>query len=449
MFRSNKFNISKIKEIKKNVSNLYLPDMEKECGEVFKNEKYENEINNIKKHIESKLSTSYFLKQLLDDNKKDDYNILQEHSRVLFYIFTQFIYMFLKYDPKKDLKSFDELSIKLSNYLKDNNNYRLLFNDLFQSYSTDLTDFDKHNDEFQKNFEILTKIDIDEQILKQVTPSLNSISKIETTQPFMCQDVIESRTSQLNFFRKPKRKNQVEPYQNTINSSVPQVNELLTLPKEQTDEKNYNFPGHDGSVSLPSGWSLVTDKDGAIYYWNRDTDQVTWNIPKEQVSPDTTMSLLPQDSTTDSSIQEQSPDKLIVDNILNAIFKSIDIIQLLDNFMNIKKKLCSLNNDNKEEIENIIELLNKMSANIGVYCIIKNRNNGQDKYDIYSKSCKAMMPIEQRSYIDEFEQLNNILKKRYKDKYELNEEKKLIGGLKKKSIKRRKIRKQTRRKSIK
>lgn len=434
MLRLNKFNISpklnisKIKEIKKSVSNLYLPDMEKECWEVFKNEKYENEINNIKKHIESKLSASYNLKQLLDDNKKDDYNILQEHSRVLFYIFTQFIYMFLKYDPKKDLKSFDDLSIKLSNYLKtNNNNYKLLFTYLFQSDSTDLTDFKTHNDEFQKNLEILTKINIDKKILEEVTNNLNSISKFETTQPLMCQDVIKPRTFQLDFFRKPKRKNQVEPYQNTLNSSVPQVNELLTLPEEQTDEKNYNFPGHDGSVSLPSGWSLVTDKDGAIYYWNRDTDETTWNIPKEQVSPN----------------------KLIVDNILNAIFKSIDIIQLLDNFMNIKKKLCSLNNDNKEEIENIIELLNKMSANIGFYCIIKNRNNGQDEYDNYSRICKSIIPIEQSSYLDEFEQLNNILEKKYKDKYKLKEEKKLIGGLKKKSIKRRKIRKQTRRKNIK
>ena len=34
------------------------------------------------------------------------------------------------------------------------------------------------------------------------------------------------------------------------------------------------------TVDLPEGWDKVTDDDGRVYYWNVDTDEVSWEVPK-------------------------------------------------------------------------------------------------------------------------------------------------------------------------
>ena len=35
----------------------------------------------------------------------------------------------------------------------------------------------------------------------------------------------------------------------------------------------------DQQSTLPPGWEAVEADDGRVYYWNVDTDEVSWTVP--------------------------------------------------------------------------------------------------------------------------------------------------------------------------
>jgi len=50
------------------------------------------------------------------------------------------------------------------------------------------------------------------------------------------------------------------------------------------DDSSSHPPGHDNAIALPPGWSAVATDDGATYYWNSTTNEVTWDMPGEEAA---------------------------------------------------------------------------------------------------------------------------------------------------------------------
>lgn len=177
---------------KKEIPRITLEQLKEKCGK-FKNiPGYEHYIDTIQINIELPLdhSKKEELKELLKllHEEKGDYNILYEYSRLISYIFSVCIYIFIQVSPIITRDKLEIISSNLSEYLNDYNNilsetFFGNFHEIFKSYVDEKNFYTESIkltlDRGNQRFKILKKIKMNSKKLEECVQLIKKNSNPE------------------------------------------------------------------------------------------------------------------------------------------------------------------------------------------------------------------------------------------------------------------------------